>query len=38
MNYNFTEDILVIREILGLTQSEFAKRLNVEQVKYQEMS
>ena len=32
MKYNFAEDILLIREILGLTQSEFAKRLNVEQV------
>lgn len=32
MEYNFAEDILVIREILGLTQSEFANLLNVEQV------
>lgn len=32
MEYNFAEDILVIREILGLTQAEFAKQLNVEQV------
>ena len=32
MNYNFSEDLKSIREILGLSQSEFASQLGVEQV------
>ena len=32
MNYNFSEDLRSIREILGLTQSELAKQIGVEQV------
>lgn len=32
MHYNFSEDLKSIREILGLTQSELAERLGVEQV------
>lgn len=32
MDYNFSKDLLSIREILGLTQSELAAKLNVQQV------
>ncbi len=32
MTYNFAQDLKSIREILGLTQAEFAKQLGVEQV------
>ena len=32
MNYNFSEDMRSIREILGLTQSELAEQIGVEQV------
>ena len=32
MNYNFSEDLKSIREILGLSQSEFASQLGVERV------
>ena len=32
MDYNFIEDLKSIREILGLTQSELATQLGVEQV------
>ena len=32
MNYNFPEDMKSIREILGLSQSEFAGQIGVEQV------
>ena len=32
MNYNFSEDLKSIREILGLSQSELAERIGVEQV------
>ena len=32
MNYNFTEDLKSIREILGLSQSELAEQIGVEQV------
>lgn len=32
MNYNFSEDLKSIREILGLSQSELASQLGVEQV------
>lgn len=32
MNYNFSEDLKSIREILGLTQSELAEQIGVEQV------
>ncbi|RHP09981.1 helix-turn-helix domain-containing protein [Dorea sp. AF36-15AT] len=32
MNYNFSEDIKSIREILGLSQKELAEKLGVEQV------
>ena len=32
MDYNFIEDLKAIREILGLTQSELATQLGVEQV------
>ncbi len=32
MNYNFAEDLKSIREISGLSQSEFARQLGVEQV------
>ena len=32
MKYNFSEDIKSIREILGLSQSEFAEQIGVEQV------
>lgn len=32
MNYNFPEDMKSIREILGLSQSEFAEQIGVEQV------
>ena len=32
MDYNFKQDLKAIREILGLTQSELAGQLNVEQV------
>lgn len=32
MKYNFPEDIKSIREILGLSQSEFAEQIGVEQV------
>lgn len=32
MKYNFSEDLKSIREILGLSQSEFAEQLGVEQV------
>ena len=32
MKYNFSEDIKSIREILGLSQSEFAEEIGVEQV------
>ena len=31
MNYNFSEDLKAIREILGVTQSELSEQLNVEQ-------
>ena len=32
MDYNFSEDLKAIREILGITQVEMAKRLGVQQV------
>ena len=32
MKYNFSEDLKSIREILGLSQSEFAEQMGVEQV------
>ena len=32
MNYNFSEDLKSIREILGLSQSELAEQIGVEQV------
>ena len=32
MKYNFSKDLQSIREILGLTQNEFAKQIGVEQV------
>lgn len=32
MDYNFSKDIIAIREILGITQEEFATRINVQQV------
>ncbi|MEQ2546624.1 helix-turn-helix domain-containing protein [Dorea sp. AM58-8] len=32
MNYNFSEDIKSIREILGVSQKELAEKLGVEQV------
>lgn len=32
MNYNFSEDLKSIREILGLSQSELAEKMGVEQV------
>lgn len=32
MDYNFADDLKVIREILGYTQSEIAEQLGVEQV------
>lgn len=32
MNYNFSEDLKAIREILGVTQSELSEQLDVEQV------
>lgn len=32
MNYNFSQDLLSIREILGMTQAEFAAQTCVEQV------
>lgn len=32
MKYNFSEDMKSIREILGLSQSEFAGRFGVERV------
>ncbi|MDO4649623.1 MAG: DUF3990 domain-containing protein [Eubacteriales bacterium] len=32
MNYNFSEDLKSIREILGISQEKFAKQLGVEQV------
>ena len=32
MNYSFSEDLKSIREILGLTQSELAEKIGVEQV------
>ena len=32
MNYNFSEDIKSIREILGFSQKELAEKLGVEQV------
>ncbi len=32
MNYNFPDDMKSIREILGLSQSEFAEQIGVEQV------
>lgn len=32
MNYNFTEDIKSIREILGISQKELADQIGVEQI------
>ena len=32
MNYHFSDDLKVIREILGITQTELAKRIGVQQV------
>lgn len=32
MDYNFSDDLKAIREILGITQTELAKRLGVQQV------
>ncbi len=32
MDYNFSDDLKAIREILGITQTEFAARLGVQQV------
>jgi len=32
MEYNFSKDLLAIREILGVTQAELASRINVERV------
>lgn len=32
MEYNFSKDLKSIREILGISQSEFADRIGVEQV------
>ena len=32
LNYNFAQDLKSIREIMGLTQEELARQLNVEQV------
>lgn len=32
MKYKFSEDLKSIREILGLSQSEFADKIGVEQV------
>ena len=32
MKYRFSEDLKSIREILGLSQSEFADKIGVEQV------
>lgn len=32
MNYNFSEDIKSIREILGFSQKELAEKLGVERV------
>ena len=32
MDYNFSKDLLSIREILGLTQTELASELNVQQI------
>lgn len=31
MNYNFQKDVKAIREILGMTQEEFAEKIGVEQ-------
>ena len=31
MNYNFQKDMKAIREILGMTQEEFAEKIGVEQ-------
>ena len=33
MEYNFSKDLKSIREILGISQSEFADQIGVEQVK-----
>ena len=33
MEYNFSKDLKSIREILGVSQSEFADQIGVEQVK-----
>ena len=32
MDYNFSKDLLAIREILGITQKELASHINVQQV------
>ena len=32
MEYNFKEDLKSIREILGLTQSQIAEKIGVEQI------
>lgn len=32
MKYNFQEDLKSIREILGLSQQEFAEQMGVEQI------
>ena len=32
MNYNFSKDLLAIREILGITQEELASQINVQRV------
>ena len=32
MDYNFSDDLKAIREILGITQTELAKRIGVQQV------
>ena len=34
MDYNFSDDLKAIREILGITQTELAKRIGVQQVTY----
>ena len=34
MNYNFQKDMKAIREILGMTQEEFAEKIGDEPVSY----
>ena len=37
MEYNFKEDLKSIREILGLTQSQIAEKIGVEQITISRM-